>query len=53
MKTIAELNLTRVILAHRKETIDGAGRVIALVPNGRAYEISGKAAPEPAAFVSG
>ena len=33
VKAIAELKLTRIIVAHRKETIDGAGRVIALGAN--------------------
>lgn len=30
VKALAELKLTRIVVAHRKETIDGAGRIIAL-----------------------
>jgi len=32
VKALAELKLTRIVVAHRKETIDGAGRIIALGP---------------------
>ena len=30
VKALSELKLTRIVVAHRKETIDGAGRIIAL-----------------------
>ena len=39
VNALAELQLTRIIVAHRKETIDGAGRVIALTPHVRAQGV--------------
>lgn len=39
VKALAELKLTRIVVAHRKETIDGAGRIIALAPQAGAYRI--------------
>ncbi len=50
VKALADMKLTRIVVAHRQETIDGAGRVIALVPRGDANWIfAGTPAEETAA----
>ncbi|MEQ1638467.1 MAG: peptidase domain-containing ABC transporter [Methylococcales bacterium] len=47
VKTLAELKLTRIVVAHRQETIDGAERVIALMPDASAHRISAGTPVEP------